>query len=263
MCTAVRVNFDVWHALDPPLPTIGDAAFFTDFADDHAHWGGDTKNKILLRDQKWEAMERIGDLYIHVWVEEALHDIFGEENYNLVAILSKHANSNPFHCEIARYYKLDDFGQFLPGQGSLRGVKARADLFEAWIGFCVTSRRLFDNNAGLTDLRDFYQRLLSVRYSQLRLYAYGQSSDFPSVPVDLVHPIEKVIQGTDKLLKAHFVTPKEHGQVLGYRVTMTIKQSSSSDDDDAEILSAFSPSKYEAERMHGLALWNVGQRLSP
>ena len=70
------------------------------------------------------------------------------------------------------HYKLDRFGHLFPSPKVHPDyfIKTVADLFEGWIGFCILSRRLFDKDASLIDLQEFFAELFPLRYCNLRRY---------------------------------------------------------------------------------------------
>ena len=189
----------------------------------------------------------------------------------MVNVVSDHANSNTLFYEVSRFYKLHEHGQFLPRRDSKQLPKAVADLFEAWIGLAITSRLLFDINDPLVDLQEFFYRFYSLRYSQLRRYAFSAPSEIPHVPDHSLQDcqIYDVYLGNDPLLDSNILSSRP-GQYLGSLVTIKFKPSSfhhhrrprhHHEYDEPPPLTAFSTTKEEALKMSALTLWSGPRHL--
>ena len=158
-----------------------------------------------------------------------------------------------FH-QASRYYRLNGFGQLLPGNEA-RAMKAIADMFEAWIGFGVDSRKRFDKGDELTDLRLFFNQFYALRYHELLLYTYSEQSPIPPVLSIKESKISEVRLGNDALLQRNLLKSRV-GQLVGFLVTLLVEPDPDDDDDKPQrILRAFALTKEEAEKMKALKLW--------
>ena len=201
--------------------------------------------------------EYSGDVEIRALALQATQNLFGRENYSLIRSVSDHANSNGLFYRASKYYDLDRFGQFIP-RDEKRQVKAIADMFEAWIGYTIDSRKLFDRNDRLIDLRQFFYEFYARRYHELRLkYSYGGLSRNSHLPR---HPrrkgnIQEVRVGKDALLDRNLANSRTVGKVLGFFVTIP-EANSRSLNKQPQTWSAFSPTLENARGMATSRLWS-------
>ena len=249
----------------PQLPGIGDTHLLFEFKNDGAEFAG--KGGIIRKSELWKKMEKLGDMQSRLCIDRALTNFFGRENYKIHRVVADHANSNAFYAQVSMHYNLHDPTKVPGGRNKERIRKALADPFEAWIGFCVTSRQLFNQDDSLADLQAFFNDLIFVRYYGLRRYAYSPTSNIPSI-LDhyLGSPDIEDVLAQD--LRECFSTSRLGSQRLGYVVTFKVKPSSSHDVDDTkdnttdnkQILTAFATTIENAKRIRELALW-CDQRL--
>ena len=219
--------------------------------------GGRIESGELVRNLGWKIKEYSGDVEIRALALEAAQNLFGRENYRLIRSVSDHANSNELFYRASRYYEIDAFGQFIP-RDSKRQVKAIADMFEAWIGFGIDSRKLFDGNDRLIDLRRFFYEFYARRYHELLVkYAYGGLSRNPDLTRDPRREgnIHEVRVGKDSVLDRNLANSRTVGKVLGFFVTIQEVEPQSSNK-QPRTWSAFSPTIKNAREMAASRLWS-------
>jgi len=206
-------------------------------------------------------MEKDGDSMIREWVEYALNVFFGEGNHRIRRIVIDHANSNSLFKQASIYYNLNQFGHSLPDPDRFPDsfLKAVADLFEAWIGFCILSRRLFDNEAPLTDLREFFGDFLSLRYNDLRQYTCSVFASRFDIPDDLRCRMGKLHQ---KEVRAGDIqpvmpsVPPDPKILLGFLLSVEVKPPPSSKDDEVQTLTTFATNIEDVKKIRKLLIWH-------
>ena len=200
---------------------------------------------------------------IHLWVEEVLADFFGEGNHIIQRTVVDHANSNAFFKQVSVHYKLDRFGHLFPSPEVHPDyfIKAVADLFEGWIGFCILSRRLFDKDASLIDLQEFFAELFSLRYYNLRPYTCSVLSRSKG-PDDLQYSTAKPKINevkTGEILECLSSLDIPSDKSLGFLVRAKVMPPSTND--KAKTLTAFATCREDAKRIQSGAFWHDPRHL--
>lgn len=173
----------------------------------------------------WGTLERLGDTWIKTISQEELPKIFGLRNYALVNFLTDHSNSNKFFDQVAQYYELDRRVRLSPRKNKNKNKKGCADLFEAWIGCHVLEQRLYDQDDPLHELRYFLNQLWTLRYQELKIYAYHSSVNRRNILAAEGERIScvKINWPDDELLKKNFpsLTNSKQNREIGYLITRT------------------------------------------
>jgi len=138
-----------------------------------------------------------------------------------------------------------------------------ADIFEAWIGAHVLELEQYDSGNPLTELRYFLNRLWSLRYRDLKRFAYNPTTNCIRFPP--VNAVNKVIQRSVTLINSssdpvfqkvfgEYINAPNTNRNIGYLVTIKLgsKRLTSSE----TCYHSFSTSENEAKKMAQLMVWS-------
>ena len=249
----------------PSLPSVGDFAILTSL------WHNSLPpTTYLIKLPEWRTLEDIGDIVIRQICFSEIREIFGENNYELNAIIKDHANSNQFFEALVVQYKLRERVQYPPTKKEQQYSKAMGDIFEACIGAHVRELLMWDSTDPLKELRYFLKRIWELRYGQLKIYFYNSFHCHNSmVEGKRSEPSVKIIKsGDDPLMRntlGDFLNAQNVIRDIGYLAQVEIEYpEKDSWTGNNRTYTAFAPTEEEAFRMANGQSWcNQGKSPLP